>query len=73
MNYRFREKEGIINVLENGKVIAKYQIDRHWEEKNLSIKGKILYIRLYNRTKKYLDCKVELYKEEIQYIPNKNK
>ena len=69
MNYKFKEINGIINVLDNDTVVARYQIDKHWDEKNISIKDNYIYIRLYNRMKKYIDCKVELNNDNIQKIP----
>ncbi len=70
MNYKFKEINGIINVLDNDTVVARYQIDKHWDEKNVSIKDNYIYIRLYNRMKKYIDCKVELNNDNVQKIPN---
>ena len=48
---------------------ARYEIDRHWTEKNVSVKDGQLYIRLYNRMKGYLDCKIPLTNDTIQKIP----
>lgn len=67
--YKFKEKDNITNVLDGETVIAKYKIDYHWVEKNVSYKDEYLCVRLYNRMKGYIDCKVELNKEEIQNIP----
>ena len=50
-------------------VVARYEIDRHWTEKNVSVKDGQLYIRLYNRMKGYLDCKIPLTNDTIQKIP----
>ena len=69
MNYKFKEKDGIINVLDEDTIIARYQIDRHYVEKNISLKDNCLYIRLMNMGKKYVDCKVELNNDNIQKIP----
>ena len=69
MSYKFKEINDIINVTENGKTIARYQVDRHWEEKNISIKDNYINVRLYNRIKGYLDCVVELNNDNIQKIP----
>ena len=70
MSYKFKEINDIINVTENGETIARYQVDRHWEEKNISIKDNYINVRLYNRIKGYLDCVVELNNDNIQKIPN---
>ena len=70
MSYKFKEINDIINVTENGETIARYQVDRHWEEKNVSIKDNHINVRLYNRLKGYLDCIVELNNDNIQKIPN---
>ena len=69
MNYKFKEINDIINVTENGETIARYQVDKHWEEKNISIKDNYINVRLYNRLKGYLDCVVELNNDNIQKIP----
>lgn len=69
MSYKFKEINDIINVTENGKTIARYQVDRHWEEKNISIKDNYINVRLYNRLKGYLDCIIELNNDNIQKIP----
>jgi hypothetical protein len=50
-------------------VIAKYEVDRHWQEKNTSVKEDGIYIRLYNRMRGFQDCKVELNSDKIQKIP----
>ena len=50
-------------------VVARYEVDRHWTEKNVSIKDGQLYIRLYNRIKGFLDCKIPLTNNTIQKIP----
>ena len=63
------EINDIINVTENGETIARYQIDKHWKEKNISIKDNHINVRLYNRLKGYLDCIVELSNDNIQKIP----
>jgi len=64
MNYKFKE-DGI----DGGNIIARYQIDRHYVEKNISLRDNYLYIRLMNMNKKYVDCKVELNNDNIQKIP----
>ena len=69
MNYKFKEINDIINVTENGEIVARYQVDKHWEEKNISIKDNQINIRLYNRLKGYLDCVIELNNDNIQKIP----
>ena len=69
MNYKFKEDGDIINVIDGGNIIARYQIGRHYVEKNISLKDNYLYIRLMNMNKKYVDCKVELNSDNIQKIP----
>lgn len=69
MNYKFKEDGDVINVIEGENIIARYQIDRHYVEKNISLKDNCLYIRLMNMSKKYVDCKVELNNDNIQKIP----
>ena len=59
--YKFKEKDDIISVInEDDTVVARYTVDYHWQEKNVSIRDGRLYIRLYNRTSGYQDCTVEL-------------
>jgi len=71
-NYKYKEKDGIVNVMDGDNVIAKYEVDRHWTEKNVSFKdSETLRIRLYNRMKGFLDCEVKLNVEDLQKIPEK--
>lgn len=67
---KYKEINGIVNVMDGDTVIARYEVDRHWIEKNISMKDGQLSIRLYNRMKGYLDCKVELNNDNIQKIPS---
>ena len=69
-NMKYKEVNGIVNVMDGDTVIARYEVDRHWAEKNVSVKDGKLNIRLYNRMKGYLDCKVELNNDSIQKIPS---
>ena len=69
---KYKENDGITNVLDGDSIIARYKVDKHWVEKNISIRDGILNIRLYNRMKGYLDCKMELNNDSIQVIPPKN-
>ena len=66
---KYREKENIITVMDGDTVIAKYEVDKHWQEKNASVKEDGIYIRLYNRIKGFQDCKVELNSDKVQNIP----
>jgi len=66
---KYREKENIITVMDGDTVIAKYEVDRHWQEKNISVKEDGIYIRLYNRMRGFQDCKVELNNNDVQKIP----
>ena len=73
---KYKEIDGIVNVMDGDTVvaryevdIARYEVDRHWTEKNVSIKDGQLYIRLYNRIKGFLDCKIPLTNNTIQKIP----
>ena len=68
--YKYKEKNGIVNVMDGDAVVARYEVDRHWQEKNISVKDDGIYIRLYNRMRKYIDCVVELNNDKIQEIPN---
>jgi hypothetical protein len=68
--YKYKEKDGIVNVMDGDAVVARYEIDRHWTEKNISEKDGSLSIRLYNRMKGFQDCKVEINNDTIQKIPN---
>jgi hypothetical protein len=45
------------------------EVDRHWQEKNTSVKEDGIYIRLYNKMRGFQDCKVELNSDKIQKIP----
>ena len=50
MKYKFKEQDNIINILEGDDVIAKYRIDKHWEQKNMSIILKLVFwfiVKLY--------------------------
>ena len=67
---KYKEVNGIVNVMDGDTIIARYEVDRHWTEKNVSVKDGKLNIRLYNRMKGYLDCKVELNNNSIQKIPS---
>ena len=59
-------------LMDGDNVIAKYEVDRHWTEKNVSFKdSETLRIRLYNRMKGFLDCEVKLNFEDLQKIPEK--
>ena len=70
--YKFKEKNGITEVMDGDNVIAKYEVDIHWTEKNISQKDDdTLNVRLYNRMKGYIDCDVKLNNSDIQKIPNK--
>jgi len=66
---KYREKENIITVMDGDTVIAKYEVDKHWQEKNASVKEDGIYIRLYNRMRGFQDCKVELNSDKVQKIP----
>ncbi len=66
---KYKEKDGIVNVMDGDTVVARYEVDRHWTEKNVSVKDGQLYIRLYNRMKGYLDCNIPLTNDTIQKIP----
>ena len=52
--YKYKEKDDIIYVKENDQIVARYTIDKHWIEKNISEKDNIIKVRLYNRMKGYL-------------------
>ena len=73
MKYKFKEIDNVINILDGDNVIARYTIDYHWKEKNISIKNDIINIRLYNRLKGYTDCVIELNNDIIQKIPKNEK
>ena len=66
---KYREKENIITVMDEDTVIAKYEVDKHWQEKNISVKDDGIHVRLYNRMKGFQDCKVELNSDKVQKIP----
>lgn len=68
--YKYKEINGIVNVMDGDNAIAKYEVDRHWVEKNISMKNEdTLNVRLYNRMKGFLDCEIKLNVEETQKIP----
>lgn len=70
--FKYKEKDGIVSVIdESDAVIARYTVDYHWVEKNISVRDGHLYIRLYSRTSGYIDCQVELDNENVQKIPKK--
>ena len=60
-----------VKVMEGDNVVAQYEVDYHWTEKNISVKSDSLSVRLYNRMKGFIDCEVKLNTDEIQKIPNK--
>ena len=66
---KYKEIENVITVTDDGTVIAKYEVDRHWQEKNTSVKEDGIYIRLYNRMRGFQDCKIELNGDKVQKIP----
>lgn len=72
--FKFKEQDNIISVIdENDTIVARYTIDYHWTEKNISVKDGRLYIRLYNKTSGYQDCMVDLNNNDsIQKIPSKH-
>ena len=71
-NYKYKEKDGITNVMDGDNIIARYEVDRHWVEKNISVKDSdTLKVRVYNRIKGFLDCEVKLNVGEVQKIPIK--
>lgn len=67
---KYKEIDGIVNVMDGDTIVARYTVDRHWTEKNISIRNGKLSVRLYNRLKGYLDCIVEFSNETIQKIPS---
>lgn len=67
--YKYKEKDDIVYVKENDQIVARYTIDKHWIEKNISEKDNIIKVRLYNRMKGYLDCKILINNDIIQKIP----
>ena len=72
MTFKYKEKDGIISVIDDSDiVVARYTIDYHWTEKNVSFRDSRLYVRLYSRTSGYQDCTVELCNDTVQKIPQK--
>ena len=69
--FKFKEDGNIVKVMEGDNVVAQYEIDYHWTEKNISVKSNSLSVRLYNRMKGFIDCEVKLNTDEIQKIPKK--
>lgn len=69
--YKYKEKDDIVYVKENDQIVARYTIDKHWVEKNISEKDNIIKVRLYNRMKGYLDCEILINNDIIQKIPTK--
>lgn len=70
MNYKFKEqKDGIIFIEEDDKVIAKYKLNDRYREVNYAFKGDVIKIRLFDRYKKYVDAEVKLNVDEVQMIP----
>ena len=67
---KYKEIDGIVNVIDGDTTVARYSVDRHWTEKNISVRDGRLNVRLYNRLKGYLDCIVVLSNETIQKIPS---
>ena len=67
--YKYKEKDGVTNIMDGDTVVARYEVDRHWQDVNVSVKDDAIYVRLFNRAKKYIDCKVELNNDTIQKIP----
>lgn len=67
--YKYKEKDDIVYVKENDQIVARYTIDKHWIEKNISEKDNIIKVRLYNRMKGYLDCEILINNDIIQKIP----
>ena len=66
---KYKEINGVVHVMDGDTVLARYEIDYHWSEKNVSVKDGQLCIRLYNRMKGYLDCNIPLTNDTIQKIP----
>jgi hypothetical protein len=69
--FKFKEDGNIVKVMEGDNVVAQYEVDYHWTEKNISVKSNSLSVRLYNRMKGFIDCEVKLNTDEIQKIPKK--
>ena len=61
--------DGIILVIDGDAVMARYTVDRHWHEVNVSVNGDKIKVRLYNRLKGYLDESVKFGIESVQKIP----
>lgn len=71
-SYKYKQFGDITHVVDGDSIIAKYEVDRHWIEKNISVKDSdTLSIRLYNRMKGFLDCIVKLNVDDLQKIPEK--
>ena len=66
---KYKEINGIVHVMDGDTVLARYEVDYHWTEKNVSVKDGQLYIRLYNRMKGSLDGKIPLTNDTSQKIP----
>lgn len=69
--FKFKEDGNIVKVMEGDNVVAQYEVDYHWTEKNISVKSNSLSVRLYNRMKGFIDCEVKLNTDEVQKIPKK--
>ncbi len=67
--FKYKEKNGIVNVMDGDTVVAAYEVDKHWQEKNMSVKDDGIHIRLYNRMKGFRDCVIKLNNNEVQKIP----
>ena len=61
--------DGITTVKDGDTVVARYIVDHHWREVNSYVKDGKVFIRLFNKMRKYLDAVVETGTEEIQKIP----
>jgi hypothetical protein len=68
--YKYKEIDEIVNVMDGDTVVARYKVNKSWVEKNLSVKEDGIHIRLNNRMRKYIDCIVELNNDKIQEISN---
>ena len=44
--YKYKEKDNIVKVLDGDNIVARYTIDHHWTEKNISEKNDIINVRL---------------------------
>lgn len=72
--YRFKDNNRIISVVdsETDETVARYEVDYHWQEKNVSVCEDYINVRLYNRIKGYLDCRVVIGNtDNVQHIPEK--